>query len=447
MINSEAPIDFSAYRNSGPEREERPGFAIREYTEHDSKQVTELIQRNFGGEAYALIPKDGVDGYLAANRPGDIRHAIHTPGSEAHVVEANGKISGFLLLRHTGNPRRDNRGRYYTGVLAIKRLHVDPALQKQGAGKALFDLTEKRARELQVEEIVSDASGSSRMYFERSGFTGTTVLQPMDKRGTAVIVFAANKPLGRKEIPLYMLPTHVIYAGSNEFKKKFIKDHTPRHIPVIPFESEEDEVTHDVVESASSKTRSAAQNFRYTLPMNPLIVANDVRTDLLQAIAIDSNRIAYELVNRGKPSRQEPLDEILANFRLLRDTAKFTKTPAPYIVRSATYFHSPQEPGRDTFAESDVSIWLTQDALEYLATPEGLQNYRDQVFAEWDVDITTMSGGFALPVFLKRGYVAGINGHPIATIPHREDVEAQAIYTVMGGIDQRALNERFGQIP
>ncbi len=443
MFSETTPVDLSQYRR--PDRGETiGGISLREYEEKDCASVVDLMVRNFNGDPYSLIPRDGKNGYIAANRVGDVRHAILTSGSQAYVSEFEGKISGFILLRHTGSPRRDDRGRHYTGVVAIKRLHVDPTVQGQGTGKAFFDLAEKKAKELQAESIVSDASGSSRMYFERSGFSGVTVLKEMDKRGTSVVVFAATKSLVPPEYPLYLQPTHVIYAGSNKFKQEFIRKLTPQHIPVIPHETEEDELTHDVVQAAFSKTSSTARRFRYTQPMNPLIVANDVRTDILEATSIGGHRKNYRLVNRGKPSADQ-MGEILNNFQILRNTARITKSPAPYVVRSATYLHSPQEPGRDTFSESDVSVWLTHDALEYLATPEGLQSYRDQVYDEWHVDISSMSGGFALPIFLKRGYVAGLNGHPIETIPHKDEVVEKAMYTVMGGISEHVLGERFGK--
>jgi subtilisin family serine protease len=61
-------------------------------------------------------------------------------------------------------------------------------------------------------------------------------------------------------------------------------------------------------------------------------------------------------------------------------------------------------------------------------------------------DIFNMSGGFCLPVFLKRGYVVGLNGHPIDTLPKKEEAIQKALHTAIIGIDSKAIRSRLGII-
>lgn len=406
---------------------------VRLFERSDIPRLVQLMEKNFDGPAFSLYPKDVIDAYKAANRETDVKHAINAGGTEVYLAESEkGDLCGFVLIRY--NQDRIPRQNAY-GELDLRRLHVNPEIHGQGVGKALFDAVHKRAKELHVEYITTHASGSARLYFERHGWKGKTILNQMSKRQTASLVYAAEKPVSPGKITLYTPPTHVVYAGSNEMKKKFLES-IVKNLPVISVEADED-LTPNVVVASRSKALNAASSL-YLAGRRPLIVSSDVRTDLMEVKPV---RPKYELTNRGKPSH---LEEVRRNFQLLLETAVSTKKPAPYIVRSATYIHNPLEPELDSLVENDVSVHLTKEALETLSTEPGLLDYRNEVYDTYHIDILHMAAGFALPIFIKRGYVAGLYQHPFDCLPEKEANIQRAYGTVIGGIDENSVRERVG---
>ena len=171
----------------------------------------------------------------------------------------------------------------------------------------------------------------------------------------------------------------------------------------------------------------------------PLIVSSDVRTDLM--VFNPGKAARYEMSNRGKPLT---LEETRRNFELLLQTARATKKPAPYVVRSATYIHNPLEPELDKLVENDVSVHLSEEGLATLSTVEGLREYQEEVYDKYGVDILEMAAGFALPIFIKRGYVKGLFHHPFECLPEREITIQRALDVVSGGIDEMTVRERIG---
>ncbi|MCL5010443.1 MAG: GNAT family N-acetyltransferase [Patescibacteria group bacterium] len=411
---------------------------VRRYEASDCAHVVRIAYQNFA-KSYALFPENVVNAYREANRAADLKEAVDADGTEAYVAESNGKIVGFYLARYNPYVRRSP-----SGELELRRLHVDVSAQRNGIGTTLFDHIDQRAKDIQVTQIVSLASGSSRPFFEHKGWRGRTTLHPMGKRGTAAIVFEAHKLVIPEEIQLPLAqPTHIVYAGENPYKEEYIRNLTgflDRQIHFYSVGTEENPYP-DVLEAARSKAYSV--KIRPSAGVNPLIVAGDTRTDLLILAAGSQTR--YMLANRGKPSNN-PDQSMLDNFRLLLQYARETNRPAAYIIRSATYIHSPQNYEGDTYTESDVSIWLSREGLEVLATEQGAETYRREVIGKYSVDPNQMAAGFSLPVFLERGYVTGINGHPIDTIPHKDRVLENAKHTALVGIDGSAIKKQLGYL-
>ena len=431
-----APDHASDSLHEGKESGE---VSIRPYQDPDCKSVVTLMRTNFEGQAFSLYPKDVVNAYRAANSEADVRHAVKSGGTEAFVAETGqGELAGFLLIRF--NPNQIPRRNAY-GELDLRRLHVNPAIQGQGVGRKLFDTATARARALNIEYITSHASGSSRPYFEHNGWTGRTILNDMRKRKTSAIVFAAERRVAPPQVDLFAQPTHVVYAGSNKAKAAHLQSIAKQ--TVVPVESEEND-SHDVHEAARSKAISAAQRISSRGGHVPIVVANDIRTDIL-VLNPPQDTTRYSFLNRGKPQKTNGgIDEILVNFKLMLEYARATQKPAPYVTRSATYLHNPLEPDADTSSEQDVSVWLSREGLEVLATSQGLQDYQNEVYGTFGIDITQMAAGFALPVFLQRGYVAGLYAHPLDTLPSKDAYVKRAIDTVIGGFDERVIKQRLG---
>jgi predicted N-acetyltransferase YhbS len=432
-----------------------PCLEVRRVTPDDYRQVSALARKNFLGPSFALFPQDVVQAYIAANRVEDIRHAIDTEGSEAYVAEdEHSQIVGFILLRHNVVHGNQNMRRNAYGELDLRRLHVDPTIQGKGIGTKLFDILENRAQDLNVTHITSHASGGSRPFFESRGWEGETAFNNMTKRGrrTRAIVFAAQKQIAPREIELFPPPTHIVYAGANERKANYVKDIAKSIDSSLGFvkytNAQEDEDTSDVAIAAQSKARSTAKQIDMRGQFSPLIVAGDVRIDLL-TITGNSSTFRYDFLNRGKPKGttiEEKLQEVADNFLELFITAEETKKPAPYVVRSATCLLDPTHPESMVMSTHDSSIWLSKEGLEELATKEGVKKYREDAMNLVDADILNMSGGFCLPVFLERGYVKGINGHPIDSLPKKDQVIDKALHTAIVGIDGNLIKRRLGLI-
>lgn len=426
-------------QGSSPERE--TNCTIRPYTPDDEKAVVSLMKRNFQ-QSFSLFPEDVVKGYIDANRGVDLRAAVRVDGTEAYVaiVPETKDIGGFFLIRY--NPLPGRRNAY--GELDLRRIHVHPDMQGRGIGQQLFKHVERRARsrEINVEYITTHASGSSRPYFEQNGWNGRTILDHMPKRQTAALVYVAGKRITQEEITLLPHPTHIVYAGANPAKHRSLQAivaETGSHVDVVSITADEIEDT-DVVEAAASKAHSVATKIDRVSRQRTMIVASDIRTDKFMLGREDDPR--YKLVNHGKP---RSLEEVRGNFTEMLETARAIKKPVPYIVRSATYIIDPYA-NEDTFSEYDVSVWLSEEGLAELATEEGVKKYYQEVYDTYGVHIFEMSAGFALPIFLKRGYVVGINGHTMHDLPRKDEIIKKAMHTVLSGMDERIMQQRLGKI-
>lgn len=426
----------------GESAETPSSISIRPFQKNDIHMVVAIAQRNFR-TTYPFAPDEVIQGYVAANTKEELLEAVEqVDGREASVaVTPSGKVVGFILLGYNPYTRRSPHGE-----LAIPRLHVDTSTQKQGVGKKLFEWAERRGEEIMVTSLFSQSSGSSRPFFELNGWTGRTELSHMKKRRTSAIIWACRKPLGPQEITLYPRTSHVIYAGNSEAKAaglQRIVTEIDDSIAFMSAPSEEPDV-NDPFESARAKA--------YSIPIKqngatPLIVAGDVVTELMCTDRTNHHK-TDKLIPKGKPkgTTLAVMDEVLENFKMLHNTARRTGKPAPYVVRTVTYMRDPQNPRLDSWAEYDISVFLSQKALGELSTRRGLNKYREEVIDTYRVDLNQMCAGFALPVFLKRGYVVGLNGHPLDTLPHREEFTKKALNTVLVGIDSEAVAQRLGRI-
>lgn len=432
----EQGLDSRQFQNlkPQPERNNTREVQVRPFQQNDLSPLMDIIHANFNGLSYSLFPEDVVNAYKNANSKEDITHAIEEEGTETYVTEtSDGEIGGFALIRHHGVPRRNAYG-----DLDLRRMHVNPHIQGNGIGKKLFNAIEERGRELNVSHITSHASGGARTYFEKNGWTGKTILNHMSKRNTSSLVFATEKYIWPEQIDLYLPPTHVIYAGSNPRREDFLRETVGDITKVMSYPSIEDP-SEDVVVAAQSKALSLSPLLKYTRYVQPLIIGSDIRTDL---VAHDQGtNTKYHLENRGKPKSPE---EAFENFKVLQSYAQETQRPAPYIVRSATYMHDPLDPESDSFTEYDISLWLSQDAVNELSTQQGFNKYREQLHDEYGQDVTDMAAGFALPIFLKNNYIAGINGYPLHALHKSDEVIKQAYHTVLVGIEDKAIKKRFG---
>lgn len=415
----------------------KPEVAIRPYADTDCKDVVAMMQQNFKGLTYSLFPRDVVTAYKAANRETDVRHAVYEEGTEAYVAEtSDGEIGGFVLIRHNSMQRRNAYG-----DLDLRRLHVNPNIQGQGIGRKLFDIITDRARALNVEYISGHASGGSRPYFEQNGWTGRTILNKMTKRGTSALVFAAERRIQPESIDLHTPPTHLIYAGTSKRREDFLRSIAGNVVVVKGYPSDESPTT-DVVEAARSKAHFLGPLISKSRNNFPLVIASDIRAELL---VLDPNNPSarYRLENRGKPQSPDIAHE---NFIALHRTAEETKKPAPYIVRSATYVHDPFLRRNDSYSEYDVSFWFSEEGLAELSSENGFADYRDELRETYGDDVTDMAAGFALPIFMRRGYIVGVNGYPLADLPKADKIIEKANHTVLVGIEEQTIKKRLGII-
>jgi GNAT superfamily N-acetyltransferase len=427
-----------------PERQPHKDVLLRPLEETDLPRATELAQNNIRKSFLTLFPQDVINAYLAANSEEELRHAANDDGTETSVlIDPTGQLIGFALIRFNPQQRRNTYGE-----LDLRRLHVDENAQGQGLGKMLFEWMYERAKspEINSEYVTSHASGSSRLFFEKEGWEGETTLNEMKKKGTSAIVFVAHKPVGQKEIILHNPPTHIIYAGGNPTKFEHMRkliDNLGIRLPITQASAQEDEQTQDVFIAAKSKALSAAERLTLHGNINPLVIANDVRADLMKTSISTEGKPVYSLASKGKPKTTQ---ELMENFRLLANTADITQRPAPYIIKAGTVLHSPLEPRSDDYSEHDVSIWISQEALEKLSTEDGIGEYIRAVNHEYGADALSMSAGLCLPYFLQMGFVEGINGHDIATLPKKDQVVEDAIQTAVSGINKKIIAERLGLV-
>jgi ribosomal protein S18 acetylase RimI-like enzyme len=67
-------------------------------------------------------------------------------GRSLYVAEKAGEVTGFIVLNEIQSPEYETvPWQYQERVLAVHRLTIDPACQRQGLGSLLMDFAEKKA--------------------------------------------------------------------------------------------------------------------------------------------------------------------------------------------------------------------------------------------------------------------------------------------------------------
>ncbi len=138
---------------------------VRRYESGDAERVRELHEvamRDVG----ALV--DGVD------EPdlGDVEGTYLDAGGEFLVGETDGRIVAMAAVRPAEG--------YVTEFLdtgpatgEVKRIRVEPELQRSGYGQRVYNGLERRARELGFEDLVLDTTPvqeAAQAFFEANGF-------------------------------------------------------------------------------------------------------------------------------------------------------------------------------------------------------------------------------------------------------------------------------------
>lgn len=96
------------------------------------------------------------------------------------VARNAGRPIGFMTLAQSGY---------------IDLAFVDPAYQRQGVGRLLYDQIERWAREARVTRLTSDASHLAKGLFEQQGWT-VVQEQQIERHGVTLTNFAMAKRLG-----------------------------------------------------------------------------------------------------------------------------------------------------------------------------------------------------------------------------------------------------------
>lgn len=441
MTNYEHHPQFTPHELVAQREPLAPDVLIREFDKKsDAKKVRDLMYRNFDGPSYALQPSRVVRAYKDANRIEDIEHAVNSDGRTAIVVETpDGSIAGFTLLGYD-SIRVYNGDRPY-GTERIRRLHVDPDIQGKQIGGIMLRYSMKHAEQVGAEWLTIEASGGSREYAELNGFWGKTELSEMPKRSTSAIVWNARRRV-IPETQLYPPITHIVYAGSSKMREDYLREITRqagKDDSMVVTRPAQEDPSPDTYTAAKSKAYSAASTIKSYSGISPLIVANDTRASLI-SLSSQNPKSPYAFVDRGKP---QTLEDIQRNFQLLRDYARETGKPAPYLIRTTTFFHDPIH-REDSYTFYDVSIWLSPESLEQLATENGVRAYANEVNDRWyESNVFEASGGLFLPYLLDNNAVAGINGYPYEHLHKRDELIVKALTTVICGIDKQAVTERL----
>lgn len=441
MTNYELHPQFTSHESVAQREPLAPDVSIREFDrKSDARKVRDLMYKNFDGPSYALQPSRVVRAYKDANRLEDIEHAVSSDGRTAIVAETpDGSIAGFTLLGYD-SIRVYNGDRPY-GTERIRRLHVDPDTQGKQIGGIMLRYSIQHAKQIGAEWLTIEASGGSREYAEKNGFWGKTELSEMPKRSTSAIVWNARRRV-IPETQLYPPITHIVYAGSNKMREDYLREITRqagKDDSMVVTRPAQEDPSPDTYTAAKSKAYSAARTIKSHSGISPLIVANDTRASLI-SLSSQNPKSPYAFVDGGKP---RDLDDIQKNFQLLRDYARETGKPAPYLVRTTTFFHDPIH-REDSSTFYDVSIWLTPEILEKLATEKGVNEYVNEVYDRWlQSDVRDVSGGLFLPYFLENNAVAGINGYPYEHLHKPDEVIEKALNVVICGFDKQAVTERL----
>lgn len=135
------------------------GILIREANENDVESIWDVQRTSVVDLASRDYPGEIIEEWKAKKTPEAIqkeRESIRSGRNLAWVAEFSGKVEGFSILIPGEN---ELNGLYVTGKIAQK-----------GAGTALLEVLEKKARELGLNKLELHSSITAKPFYEKKGY-------------------------------------------------------------------------------------------------------------------------------------------------------------------------------------------------------------------------------------------------------------------------------------
>lgn len=136
----------------------------RTMTSADVDAVCALAHKIWHRHYPGIITVEQIDYMLGQRyRPERLREELATPGIAWDVAERDGALCGFASTHHDR----------VHGELKLDKLYVDPAVQRHGIGRRLFEQAIERARSLACSALylaVNKHNGQAIEAYRRYGF-------------------------------------------------------------------------------------------------------------------------------------------------------------------------------------------------------------------------------------------------------------------------------------
>jgi hypothetical protein len=124
----------------------------------------------------------------------------------------------------------------------------------------------------------------------------------------------------------------------------------------------------------------------------------------------------------GKPEGQneeEKLQTVRTQFAsMAKDALENDWDQTFYAIHAVTRIHNRTRPERDAWATERIAVGLDPEKLQYIATPEGFQQYVDTV-RDVGYDPTKIAGGLELWALVEMGVVTQITKDPSLVGEHQ----------------------------
>lgn len=240
----------------------------------------------------------------------------------------------------------------------------------------------------------------------------------------------------------------VIYAGQSARRKSFIQHCFPSS-PVLDSDGGIEPDIEDVVEIMHGKLDHVLKGV--TLPEKGknwkiALIAADTRTSTL---TVGDGDVTY-LESRGKPRRTLDIRRV---FEEMHEAAEISGGIPYYVVRSASGVHIRAPKTEDRLVSDHTStIELHPEFTQTLGTHEGFEQYLEAARnfyssppytndeAHPAIELTDISGGLSLPVFIKMKGVVAIDGVRFID-PYFPTAFKSALYNVAVGITPEILSK------
>ncbi len=240
----------------------------------------------------------------------------------------------------------------------------------------------------------------------------------------------------------------VIYAGQSARRKAFIQHCFPNS-PVLDSEGGTEPDIEDVVEIMHGKLDHVLKGV--TLPEHGknwkiALIAADTRTSTL---TVGDGDVTY-LESRGKPKRTLDIRRV---FEEMHEAGAVSDGLPYYVVRSASGVHVRAPRTEDRLVSDHTStIELHPEFTRILGTHEGFEQYLEAAQDFYSspsytndgthpaIELTDISGGLSLPVFVKMKGVVAIDGTRFID-PHFPAAFRNALYNVAVGISPEILSK------